>query len=258
MCDILRMENIFCSICLDTYKEGGLVERMVTKCNHTFHKHCFFKFNQTQANPHCPNCRRLHHEVFTTEYYSRLEIGEDIWSILDAVKVLTHASDINEYVISGDFAMWMYQTMHGKMPSNEWVYDDIDVFYQSSVYINTGMIWKDTAINLIGMPYRHYPYLRDITRLFNIDCRKIMMDVREDGIYMCIHNEFYVDGYSMNSDDTAVEKYETLEQVLIYRERGFDCNNYEENDEEEIMNNWASETIVESEEEELILLRSVH
>jgi len=44
-----------CSICLDHINNKDL---HVTKCNHTFHHLCYYKFIKHKNNTSCPNCRQ--------------------------------------------------------------------------------------------------------------------------------------------------------------------------------------------------------
>ncbi len=45
-----------CSICLDTI--NGSKDLHITKCNHSFHNLCYFKYIKHKNNTTCPNCRQ--------------------------------------------------------------------------------------------------------------------------------------------------------------------------------------------------------
>jgi hypothetical protein len=51
---ISKEGTIECSICLDVIDK----ELHVTKCNHTFHNLCYFKYIKHKNNTTCPNCRQ--------------------------------------------------------------------------------------------------------------------------------------------------------------------------------------------------------
>ena len=61
--DILLKDENKCPICFDLYKEGEF-KRVLSKCNHVFHKKCIDKWLCKEYNEHnkmsCPICRETY------------------------------------------------------------------------------------------------------------------------------------------------------------------------------------------------------
>jgi hypothetical protein len=53
---INKNETIECTICLDII---DIKDIHLTKCNHTFHNLCYYKYIKHKNNTSCPNCRQF-------------------------------------------------------------------------------------------------------------------------------------------------------------------------------------------------------
>jgi hypothetical protein len=166
----------------------------------------------------------------------------------------------------------LYQTLHQHNP--EWLYNDIDIYTESSLLSLIGKIsqtknfvllndYSESKYNsssrgslfdiiIASQKYNIYSKIKEnkinidlkyllkidfietsnnkpekIISSFDLDCCKIAITIEDNILKFHIHNDFYVDSYSVKNN---LKK--TISRVKKYRDRGFKCMNldmYDEN-----------------------------
>lgn len=131
--------NMNCAICLQDENEvSSFTERMITKCNHFFHKTCFYKANLDFENIICPLCRTPCPSEYTIKNYLYSEIPKNIRGIFKRIlKIATvntnsksHKEFYENFVVSGSFAVYIHHLLFTKTTPN-WLYGDIDIYYKN-------------------------------------------------------------------------------------------------------------------------------
>lgn len=142
-----------CAICIQEDTEVGMnVERMITKCNHFFHKKCFYTANRNNYLYICPLCRTPDPALsYTIKEYISTEIPKQYKSIFKRIYKLayahiSHNDFYSNFVISGSFAVYMYQVLFNKK-TPDWIYSDIDIYYKNGIDI------QDNNINSKNIMY---------------------------------------------------------------------------------------------------------
>jgi hypothetical protein len=125
--------NIFCSICLDEESDNNHhIYKMVTQCNHYFHKSCFYRANREKNCISCPYCKTNYPITYTREKYNYSQLNYDTIFIIRQIQKITAKIGITNYAISGSFAVHMHQIFHQFGP--KWKYNDIDIYYNNYIY----------------------------------------------------------------------------------------------------------------------------
>jgi hypothetical protein len=122
-----------CPICLEE-DENNCNYKMITQCNHYFHKSCFYRANRDKDLIFCPYCKTLNNNTLTRENYSFIQINPAILKNIEIIKKFTHMVGIQNYAISGSFSIYFHQLLHLQSP--KWIYNDIDIYYYSNININ--------------------------------------------------------------------------------------------------------------------------
>lgn len=263
----------YCSVCLDEKSDhDNSVYKMITQCNHYFHKKCYYRANRDKVQHNCPYCRAVNPSCLTSEIYSFFQIPKSHFNNINLINIICLKIGITNYAISGSFALHLHQTLHNQPP--KWDYNDIDVYYSgfdSKRILNIMLsgeyiIFKKNIFQHNDNYPKISPEIKDITKLtvytkisnenedfilkkiFSID----LISVHQSNPYNII-NYFDLDcckisfiyGYSalnfyINNDfyvdsykiPHISRKYATLNRVKKYRARGFLCENIENYDEE--------------------------
>jgi hypothetical protein len=126
------MSNI-CPICLEEDIDNSNY-KMITQCNHYFHKSCFYRANRDKDLIFCPYCKTLNNNTLTCENYSFIQINPIILKNIEIIKKFTYTVGIKNYAISGSFAVYLHQFLH--LQSSLWNYNDIDIYYYTNDSIN--------------------------------------------------------------------------------------------------------------------------
>jgi hypothetical protein len=125
--------NIFCSICLDEESDNNHhIYKMVTQCNHYFHKACFYRANRGKFYISCPYCKTNYPITYTRERYNYSQLNYDTMFVIRQIQRITAKIGIMNYAVSGSFALHMHQTLHQLGPT--WKYNDIDIYYNNYMY----------------------------------------------------------------------------------------------------------------------------
>jgi len=125
--------NIFCSICLDEESDNNHhIYKMVTQCNHYFHKACFYRANRGKFCISCPYCKMNYPITYTREKYNYNQLNYDSMFVIRHIQKITRKIGISNYAVSGSFALYMHQTLHNL--STTWKYNDIDIYYNNFGY----------------------------------------------------------------------------------------------------------------------------
>jgi len=125
--------NIFCCICLDENSDNNHhIFKMITQCNHYFHKSCFYRANRGKSNISCPYCKSIQHDIYTREKYNYCQLNYDSLFVIRQIQKIMKNLYIINYAISGSFAVHTHQTLHNFNP--KWKYNDIDVYYNNYMY----------------------------------------------------------------------------------------------------------------------------
>ena len=265
--ELYEASQITCIICYSSDNENG-PKMFCQSCTKCFHKSCYGRANMQKDIPICPYCRIFIPVHCENEYYHLSQIDELIGTIhskrLTDVKKYMKESKIDDYVISGSFALYLYLLFHRKKPI--WVPGDIDIYtkHNFSKYFGLAIQTKNFVTLKVANKTQNYLYtsnivienskyniyqknerddLRKIFTIdfvfvyttcpskiissFDLDCCKIAMTISNDVIKFYIHNDFHVDSYIIKNNSET-----TIKRVKKYRERGFNCYNYEGYDEE--------------------------
>jgi hypothetical protein len=262
--------ELVCCICYDnTNDKDRKKEKMFTQCGHYFHKSCYARANRNKINVKCVYCQTLCPNVCENQYYDLNQVrslSQSHCNILENILLLMNELKIRNFVISGSFAVHLYQTLHQHHP--EWIYNDIDIYTESGLLLSKfGQIAQtknfvllndcyDTENNssssavlsdiiMAGAKYNIYSKtkknktdidLKHILTLdfietsnnnpekiissFDLDCCKIAITIEGNIIKFHIHNDYYVDSYSVKNSSNK-----TFSRVKKYRNRGFKCLN---------------------------------
>ena len=125
--------NVFCSICLDEESDNDHhIYKMVTQCNHYFHKACFYRANRGKFSISCPYCKMTYPITYTRERYNYNQLNYDTMFVIRQIQKITRKIGIMNYSVSGSFALHMHQTLHQLGPT--WKYNDIDIYYNNYMY----------------------------------------------------------------------------------------------------------------------------
>jgi hypothetical protein len=125
--------NVFCSICLDEESDNNHhVYKMVTQCNHYFHKACFYRANREKFSISCPYCKMNYPITYTRERYNYSQLNYDTMFVVRQIQKITAKIGIVNYAVSGSFALHLHQTLHQLVPT--WKYNDIDIYYNNYMY----------------------------------------------------------------------------------------------------------------------------
>jgi hypothetical protein len=249
---------LICSICYDNENDNYVsIAKMFTKCNHYFHKECFYRANRGKSNKTCPMCRSPHYKMYSIETYYLSEIKRVSADIVEKLCYIKNILQNNKFVISGSFAVYTYQKLYGKNP--KWEYGDIDVYIKKdnvnienenlkliqefseretkccgycgnvSYQDNINYITNVKKYNVVGKTTFNMDLIQvdeielyQIVESFYLDCCKIIIELKNDYINLIINNEFYVDSFLIKNN-----KEKTLNRINKYRERGFNCYNYD-------------------------------
>lgn len=126
-------DNLFCSICLDEESDNNYrIYKMVTQCNHYFHKACFYRANRGKYCIECPYCKTNYPITYTREKYNYSQLSYDTMFVIRQIQKITGKIGITNYTISGSFALHIHQTLHQLGPM--WKYNDIDIYYNNYMY----------------------------------------------------------------------------------------------------------------------------
>jgi hypothetical protein len=66
--------NNICPICLEEDNDNHNY-KMITQCNHYFHKSCFYRANRDKDLIFCPYCKTLNNNTLTREKYNFIQIN---------------------------------------------------------------------------------------------------------------------------------------------------------------------------------------
>ena len=128
----LHQNKTICPICLEE-DENNCNYKMITQCNHYFHKSCFYRANRDKDLIFCPYCKTLNNNTITCEKYSFIQINTSILKNIEIIKKFTYMIGIKNYAISGSFSVYLHQLLH--LQSSKWTYNDIDIYYYSDYNI---------------------------------------------------------------------------------------------------------------------------
>ena len=261
--------ELVCCICYDTTNDTDRKkEKMFTQCGHYFHKSCYARANRNKIDVKCVYCQTLCPNNFENQYYDFNQVrllSSSHCNILENTTLLMNELKIRNFVISGSFAVHLYQTLHQYNP--EWIYNDIDIYTGSGLLSKVGQTsqtknfvllnnFYDTEnissssavlsdIIIAGAKYNIYSKSKrnktdiDLNHIltldfietsnnnpekiissFDLDCCKIAITIEDNIVKFHIHNDFYVDSYSVKNN---LKK--TISRVKKYRGRGFKCFN---------------------------------
>ncbi len=119
---------LLCSICMsDEHDCLHTCEKLITKCNHFFHKTCFYRVKMTNNYIQCPNCRALIHVIYESTHYNFSEIPQEIKNIFQIITTIVREVPCTEYTITGGFALYVREILCRKKIT--WNYKDIDILY---------------------------------------------------------------------------------------------------------------------------------
>jgi hypothetical protein len=155
--------NLICSICLDDTQNN--LPKMITQCNHFYHRHCYHRANYKKVEYSCPYCRQLNPMQNLIEIYQQSQIPDSLLFYFKLIKDLVRNFKLEKYFISGSFAIFLYQTLHQMNP--KWKFNDIDIYYFS----------KDEIQIEKYIPYGNYLIINETTTEFT-DQYNAMLCVR--------------------------------------------------------------------------------
>lgn len=123
--------SLLCAICLDNENDNDAnVDKMLTRCNHYFHKQCFYRTNYDKFTPSCPLCRKVHTSMYETYLFPYSEVSDKDCKTILTLRKFTKTIGIDEYIVSDGCAVYMFQQLTGKRP--KWENTDIDIYHASS------------------------------------------------------------------------------------------------------------------------------
>jgi hypothetical protein len=198
------MSNI-CPICLEEDIDNRKY-KMITQCNHYFHKSCFYRANRDKDLIFCPYCKTLNNNTLTREKYSFIQIDKNSLKNIEIIKKFTDTIGIKNYVISGSFAVYLHQFLH--LQNLLWNYNDIDLYYYSNINIiipeiiifNNIIIKKETSQRSIINSYKNNPsissYIKNLDKL---------------SFYYCLNND--------TDSDLVLKKIFSIDLISIYLEK---------------------------------------
>ena len=242
-------------------------EKMFTQCGHYFHKACFARANRKKQDMKCSYCQTICPIFYENKYYDMTQLKELSIHHYEVIKNITKIMRelyIYEYSISGSFAVHLHQMLHHKNP--QWSYNDIDIYstYDSHRNISSSKQTKNYVLieidenkkssnysssNMFQYNSKYGIYLKkkesetkielnqilllDLVKVnttnpskiissFDLDCCKIAITISDNIIKFYIHNDFYVDSYTVQNS-----YINTMNRVIKYRSRGFNCYNLE-------------------------------
>jgi hypothetical protein len=202
-------------------------------------------------------CRRPHYEKYTVEQYNIDELmKQGLGSEMVLMKSIIQRSTKYRanFIISGSYAVFMYQKLHNKNP--KWEYGDVDIYTLKDFELretHPGAKIRDLSCTYDMVGYRYLSkvlwrkmdikYVKqykiegektfnvDIIHIegikkerlytlvdnFDLDCCKIAVEMKGKMVIFYIRNTFYADSYTMQGNKTEERKRK-------YRSRGFKCN----------------------------------
>jgi hypothetical protein len=260
--------QLICCICYDTNNDDNPhCEKMFTQCGHYFHKACYARANRKKQDTKCPYCQIICPIIYENKYYVMVQLRElsiEHYAVIKNITKIMRELYVNEYTISGSFAVHLHQMLHHKKP--QWSYNDIDIYLNYDFSKNIGsskqtknyilMEMKEnkkysnfSSSNMFQYNSKYGIYLKkkesdikielkqilllDLVKVnttnpskiissFDLDCCKISITISDNIIKFYIHNDFYVDSYTIQNSYVT-----TINRVIKYRNRGFNCYNLE-------------------------------
>ncbi len=250
-----------CMICINEDNDLQL-ERIITKCNHYFHKKCLYTQNYNKDVMKCPYCQEIYIDEYTTKMYSNTEIPKEYRLRIKSVKKLMKLNNIKKYVISGSFAVYMYMLLFRKKTPG-WKYGDIDIYYTDGdaeieetidgliLYVQTDendektkykynsedIIYVDSYISfLLNDVSKNTEYLKKLETYDLINIKHVdkphhiveTFDIDASKIAMYVYSdciEFYIHN-SFYVDSYDDKKVRNENRIKKYRERGFELHKY--------------------------------
>jgi hypothetical protein len=260
-----------CCICYDTENDSSIhCEKMFTQCGHYFHKACYARANRKKQDIKCAYCQTICPIIYENKYYVIAQLKElsiEHYTVIKNITKIMRELYVNEYTISGSFAVHLHQTLHHKKP--QWSYNDIDIYsnYDFRKNLNSAKQTQNYVLieieenkkssnyqlssssNMFQYNSKYSVYLKkkesntkielnqilllDLVKVnttnpskiissFDLDCCKIAITISDNIIKFYIHNDFYVDSYTVQNSYIT-----TINRVIKYRSRGFNCYNLE-------------------------------
>lgn len=169
-----------CAICLIDENEIDVQkERMISKCNHFFHKQCFYQANRENDIKKCPICRTPCPEEYTIKTYSYSEIPKEYMRIFKRLVQLSHLYK-NDFIVSGSFAVYMYHILYNKKVP-KWKYNDIDIYTHSSINddiyytINNTLFISNTnnSTESVCKYYKNLTNIKSVNKLSSFSLKNI-------------------------------------------------------------------------------------
>lgn len=172
--------NLCCSICLNNSLDNNAqIEKMFTCCNHFFHKKCFYKANYHKSCVSCPLCNQKTYDRYEKRTYKISEMNQEILNQFKLIKKIIENTNINknDFILSGSFAVYIFQLFCNKNP--KWKYNDIDIYYsdnntfklESKSIIDSKLVIKNKEYNNKYKYKNTTSHIKQVNKIdvFNLD-----------------------------------------------------------------------------------------